>query len=648
MDDDSLVAQYIRAIENPDSLGYRNGIWTNDEIFDPNNRGFGIDIEKNKEAAKLVQERKGKWITEEEERELRLRHIDYSQDKLEEYTPKIFKEPISENKKVMATGMIYRGDSVNGNPSVRDAYYYGTDKDMQKAVSDYYKRKGYTIRAEQHNKFFSSEKPKQKKSFEYIKKQEEEKVPHYELGANVYKSKSKLFSGGGSINNPWDNLSMKEKAEMMKVAIGNGITSLSEIRQAYNEFAKGGPLKKWTLEDEAGYRYWRSKLPKNLRDTNENDYDMRAAYKAGAEPRWNEEDKSYHLSSRDPNTGRIFKAPHHPTYLEALVEDAKLGYYPTIDSKGNTYTETWEGNTQYPREIQVPYKAYGGNLFSAGGNKSSRGNNVERAMNYLISKGMSKTGAAAIVGTLQAESSLDPTIHAKMKGDDGEGLAQWTGSRKNNFWKVLEQIEPGARRRYGSISNVPFDRQIDVVLAERPDVMQAISNSKDVATATDLMLRGFENGGGTINSLASKAQMDNIYSKWGNGYNKQMLKRLNNASNILGINIDPSTYEIPQSFFDNIDSQITIPKIGVQQDIADIDPEFRYKQPVIDETLLRKKPVNTTSINDIEEDGRGERLQKINTFNTIMGLMGQTTPLSKLSNTSTPGGLLSYVEQIYS
>ena len=38
----------------------------------------------------------------------------------------------------------------------------------------------------------------------------------------------------------WNDLSIPEKAEMMRVAIANGITTLPEIRQAYNQFAEGG------------------------------------------------------------------------------------------------------------------------------------------------------------------------------------------------------------------------------------------------------------------------------------------------------------------------------------------------------------------------------------------------------------------------
>ena len=140
----------------------------------------------------------------------------------------------------------------------------------------------------------------------------------------------------------WDRLSMSEKADMMGIAVRNGVTDLKTIREKYNEFAEGGDTR-WTMEDEAKYMEWRQSLPDNLRLTNDSDYDMRAAFKAGMQPTL-EADGLYHLGSRDPETGRILKAPHHPTYLQAINTDARMGYYPVVDDKGQTYTHTWEGN----------------------------------------------------------------------------------------------------------------------------------------------------------------------------------------------------------------------------------------------------------------------------------------------------------------
>lgn len=45
----------------------------------------------------------------------------------------------------------------------------------------------------------------------------------------------------------WNDLSLKEKSDMMKVAVQQGIYNLSEIRKAYNEYAEGGPYKPGTI-----------------------------------------------------------------------------------------------------------------------------------------------------------------------------------------------------------------------------------------------------------------------------------------------------------------------------------------------------------------------------------------------------------------
>lgn len=457
---------------------------------------------------------------------------------------------------------------------------------------------------------------------------------NYSPEIRSYMQKNNLKADGGPINKDWNSLSLREKSDIMKVALKYGVTTLPEIKDAYNKFAEGGSLENWTMQDEANYRAWREKLPKNLRNTDDRDYDMREAYRAGMQPQWNPEDKSYHLSSRDPKTGRILKAPHHPTYLEALAADAQMGYYPAMDNKGNTYTETWRGNVQYPREIEVPFKAYGGNLFATGGKKNSqREDNTQRAMSYLMSRGMSKIGASAIVGTLQAESGLNPAIHAQMKGDDGEGLAQWTGSRKREFWNTLEKIEAGARKKYGRISNVPLERQLDVVMSERPEITSAINRAKDVHVATDIMLRGYENGSKSVNSMASKQQINNVYGKWNNGYDRQFGIRVGNAKNLLGMNVDTSWMDVNQNNIDALNAQIAnIDTSTLPSTMQDIDPALSYKAPVIDWSTIKedKAPIEEFTYNPNEE--KKDNLQKLS---TVMGMMGYENPLGSVMQTIT-------------
>lgn len=336
-----------------------------------------------------------------------------------------------------------------------------------------------------------------------------------------YMQRNNLKADGGSLNNDWDSLSLREKSEIIKVALRNGITTLPKIRETYNSFANGGSVE------------------------NENE-----------------------------------------------------------------------------------------NLFAAGGKKnSSREGNSRRAMRYLMSRGMSKIGASAMIGTLQAESGLNPAIHAQMKGDDGEGLAQWTGSRKQDFWNTLERIEPGARKKYGTISRVPFERQLDVVMAERPEITSAINRAKDVHAATDIMLRGYENGSKSAGNMASKQQINSIYGKWNNGYDRQFGVRVGNAKNLLRLNVDTSWMDKEQNDISTLNAQIanidtsTLPSI-----MPDKDPALSYKAPVIDWSAIKKDkaPIEEFTYNPKEE--KEDNLQKLN---TVMGMMGYDNPLDNVMQTVT-------------
>lgn len=91
------------------------------------------------------------------------------------------------------------------------------------------------------------------------------------------------------------------------------------------------------IQNTSAYNQWCSTLPKNLQ-TETPDYDLYGAFKAGLQPEWNDEDKSYHLGSRDPKTGRMLKKPGHPTFGQAIYNDMLLGYYP-IYKDGEIYTE---------------------------------------------------------------------------------------------------------------------------------------------------------------------------------------------------------------------------------------------------------------------------------------------------------------------
>lgn len=88
-----------------------------------------------------------------------------------------------------------------------------------------------------------------------------------------------------------------------------------------------------------GYWDWRNSLPDNLKYTDDTEYDMHSAYESGAQPQWDEEDQSYHLPTRDPKSGLIFKKSIHPTYWKGLTVDSSMGY-DTYFLGNDTYTKS--------------------------------------------------------------------------------------------------------------------------------------------------------------------------------------------------------------------------------------------------------------------------------------------------------------------
>lgn len=594
--DDSLIAQYIRAIENPDSMGFNKGRWEQSNLkgHDSNNRGFGIDVIYNDQAHALTNNRQGRWLSEEEERKLRKDHTDYIEDKFNKWmaTPYILRQAPTEEKKAMALGMLYRGDGVGSiinNTSIRDAYYSGSNEDMQKAVSDYYKRKNISRRAELHNKFFNKGNDASKNNIPTMIKRPDKWSPS-KFSDNSFTPKNKLFSDGGNLkDNYWDDLSMSDKAEMIRVAVSNGMTTLPEIRSAYNEFTKGGKLNSWTMQDEAGYRAWRSRLPKNLRDTNDDDYDMRAAYKAGMKPEWNNEDKSYHLGSRDPKSGRILKAPHHPTFLKALITDASLGYYPTTDANGNTYTNTWKANE-----------------FANGGYAPSA--KIKKDISNWEGSSM-KTNRSFEAEAKDFNRIVPAEIRSKLSSQQLDALYSYGYNvGMNNLKKRV----------------VPTLTAYTEGKASKEDVQRSMWASRDNELRGLTDRRNWERG------------------LFGGNYRTTFTGK---GGTLVGSHINPNDFTISQESFDNINSMINnvnIPQLE-SSTLVNIDPTTLYKAPVIDDTLF-ENPKSTPIYESYNP--QQERQQGLQNLSKVMGLLGQENPYIGLVGGDT-SNLFSYINQIY-
>jgi len=154
----------------------------------------------------------------------------------------------------------------------------------------------------------------------------------------------------------WDELTMAEKASLIKTYVKNGIYTLDKMRKHYSSlhtpssrpYSDGGPIK-------PPYEQWYKTVPEDRNDTTE--YNLRRAYDLASMKQLEEWRKARaeelaagkkHLNSvyRNPQTGEyeFMKSKNHPTIQYELdwynsndPEAVKFRQNYSLDTTGNYY-----------------------------------------------------------------------------------------------------------------------------------------------------------------------------------------------------------------------------------------------------------------------------------------------------------------------
>lgn len=110
----------------------------------------------------------------------------------------------------------------------------------------------------------------------------------------------------------WNDLSMKDKASYIRMGVENGITDLDIVREVYNKFADGGPIKK-------SYKDFSTRLSKawNNENLSKHDYDYQKYYNDDPEEAYRQLESIEHGGKGHfPDGGKsgTYKTPNHPTY----------------------------------------------------------------------------------------------------------------------------------------------------------------------------------------------------------------------------------------------------------------------------------------------------------------------------------------------
>ena len=141
----------------------------------------------------------------------------------------------------------------------------------------------------------------------------------------------------------------------------------------------------------------------------------------------------------------------------------------------------------------------------------------KEVVDHLVSKGMTKEGAAGVAGVFMAESGLiagrvNEAEDKKYGGQKaGKGLGQWSNSRRVEYNNFMQ----------GKQTSIQNDLDFFIRdLEKRPHVKKVLFNTKSVEEAVKAMHLGYENGGD--NSMATPEQLTATYT---NSWRKLGIKR---------------------------------------------------------------------------------------------------------------------------
>ena len=146
------VVEYIKAIENPNKVGWNGKAWVappEGQGYDPNQRGYGIDVEYNVAAKRLTEGRPGRYITDQENDSLMRQHLDYVRNVANRKIDGFNK--LSPTRQGVILGMLYRGDSVKDINIKEPNDYKFFDQ-----VHDYYRKVGVGERAKLSSEYLAN------------------------------------------------------------------------------------------------------------------------------------------------------------------------------------------------------------------------------------------------------------------------------------------------------------------------------------------------------------------------------------------------------------------------------------------------------------------------------------------------------------
>lgn len=229
------------------------------------------------------------------------------------------------------------------------------------------------------------------------------------------------------------------------------------------------------------------------------------------------------------------RARETQTYINTLNQKSKyetgMGGVKEIEYEAELYEQNRQAyNPQYSSSARANL---GGGNFSTLDNrgnitikkitKEEREANAKKIFNFLKKDGFTDEQAAGIAGVIQQESNFNPAAinigEYKAGKPFGEGICQWSNSRKGDFEAWWKNKYPG--RSFPGIHAVSLEDQLEFFLQEFKkrrvyNSIRALSTNnltpqEIIEQTVDLFTRGFENGSNA--GPTTKKNMEDTYRK---------------------------------------------------------------------------------------------------------------------------------------
>lgn len=141
--------------------------------------------------------------------------------------------------------------------------------------------------------------------------------------------------------------------------------------------------------------------------------------------------------------------------------------------------------------------------------------NEQTAFNYFVNRGMTKIRAAGVIGNLDQESGMDPTIK-QYGGGPGRGIAQWSvGGRWDTYSQ--DNVVWYAANKDGGLSRWSLQAQLDFIWYELHTFSYYGFSDLHNATTIDQAVIAFQNGYegcSACNTAARESYAHDAYNRY--------------------------------------------------------------------------------------------------------------------------------------